>query len=106
MEWIDAYFVLFGVGKAILEIVWLAKERKNNKNGTFVTAHLRLAAFVFNGTMMLHGLYGGVEGRPVNAGDFLLYGYLALFDACPQQPILIQSQSDIPARVLPVEGWL
>ena len=61
---------------------------------------------VFNDTTMLHGLYGGVEGRQVNAGDFLLYGYLALFDACPQQPILIQSQSDIPARVLPVEGWL
>ena len=49
--------------KAILKIVCLAKERKNNKNGTFVTVHLRLAAFVFNDTMMLHGLYGGVEGR-------------------------------------------
>ena len=60
---------------------------------------------VFNDTMMLHELYSGVEGQPVNAGDFLLYGYLALFDACPQQPILIQSQSDIPVRVLPVEGW-
>ena len=60
---------------------------------------------VFNDTMMLHGLYGGVDGRPVNAGDFLLYGFFAIFDACPQQPILIQSQSDIPARVLPVEGW-
>ena len=61
---------------------------------------------VFNDTMMLHGLYGGVDGRPVNAGDFLLYGFFAIFDACLQQPILIQSQSDIPARVLPVEGWL
>ena len=61
---------------------------------------------IFNDTMMLHGLYGGVDGRPVNAGDFLLYGFIAIFDACPQQPILIQSQSDIPARVLPVEGWL
>ena len=61
---------------------------------------------IFNDTMMLHGLYGGVDGRPVNAGDFLLYGFIAIFDACSQQPILIQSQSDIPARVLPVEGWL
>ena len=61
---------------------------------------------IFNDTTMLHGLYGGVDGRPVNAGDFLLYGFFAIFDACPQQPILIQSQSDIPARVLPVEGWL
>ena len=61
---------------------------------------------IFDDTMMVHGLYGGVDGRPVNAGDFLLYGFFAIFDACPQQPILIQSQSDIPARVLPVEGWL
>ena len=61
---------------------------------------------IFNDTMMLNGLYGGVDGRPVNAGDFLQYAFIAIFDACPQQPILIQSQSDIPARVLPVEGWL
>ena len=37
---------------------------------------------------------------------FCSYSYFALFDACPQQSILIQTQSDIPARVLPVEGWL
>ena len=61
---------------------------------------------VFNDTMMLHGLYGGVDGRQVNAGDLLVYGYLAIFDACPQQPILIQIQTDIPARILPVEGWI
>ena len=61
---------------------------------------------IFNDTMMLHGMYGGVDGRPVNAGDFLLYGYFAIFDACPQQPMLIQFQGDTPARVLPVEGWL
>ena len=51
-------------------------------------------------------VHSGVDGRPVNAGDFLQYAFFAIFDACPQQPILIQSQSDIPARVLPVEGWL
>ena len=60
----------------------------------------------FNDTTMLHGLYGGVDGRQVNAGDFLVYGYLAIFDTCPQQPILIQTQTDIPARILPVEGWI
>ena len=61
---------------------------------------------VFNDTTMLHGLYGGVDGRQVNAGDFLVYGYLAIFDTCPQQPLLIQTQTDIPARILPVEGWI
>ena len=60
---------------------------------------------VFNDTMMLHGLYGGEDGRQVNAGDFLVYGHLIIFDTCPQQPIVIQVQTDIPARVLPVEGW-
>ena len=35
-----------------------------------------------------------------------MYGYLAIFDTCPQQPILIQTQTDIPARILPVEGWI
>ena len=61
---------------------------------------------VFNDTMMLHGLYGGEGGRQVNAGDFVVYGYLAIFDNCPQQPILIQTLSNIPARILPVEGWI
>ena len=60
----------------------------------------------FNDTTMLHGLYGGLEGRQVNAGDILVYGHLIIFDTCPQQPIVIQAQTDIPARRLPVEGWI
>ena len=59
----------------------------------------------FNDTTMLHGLYGGEDGREVNAGDFLVYGHLVLFDSCPQQLVLIQSQTDIPAWILPVERW-
>ena len=58
----------------------------------------------FNDTMMLHGLYGGEDGRQVSAGDFLVYGHLIIYDTCPQQPIVIQTQTDIPARILPVEG--
>ena len=60
----------------------------------------------FNDTMMLHGLYGGEDGRQVSAGDFLVYGHLIIYDTCPQQPIVIQTQTDIPARILPVEGWI
>ena len=59
----------------------------------------------FNDTTMLHGVYGGEEGKQVNAGDFVDYGYFAIFDACAQQPILIQFQSDVPGRILPVERW-
>ena len=60
----------------------------------------------FNDTTMLHGVYGGEEGKPINAGEFVDYGYLVIFGACGQQPILIQIQSEIPARILPVEGWV
>ena len=63
-------------------------------------------ALNFNDTTMLHGVYGGEEGKQINAGDFANYGYFAIFDACAQQPILLQFQADVPARILPVEGWL
>ena len=63
-------------------------------------------AISFNDTTMLHGVYGGEEGKQVNARDFANYGYFAIFGACAQQPILIQFQSDVPARILPVEGWV
>ena len=62
-------------------------------------------AISFNDTTMLHGLYGGEEGKQVNARDFVDYGYFSIFDACAQQPILIQFQSDVPGRLLPVERW-
>ena len=82
---------------------WLVTGNRKSKCFQAGGGHLRVD---FDGTMMLHGLYGGVDGRPVNAGDFLVYGYIIIFDSCPQQPILIQVQTDIPGRVLPVEGWI
>lgn len=44
----------------------------------------------FNSTIMLHGVYGGEDGIPVNEGDFLGCGYYIIFNACAQQPILIK----------------
>ena len=79
---------------------WLLTGNRRSRCFEVASGQLQVT---FNDTTMLHGLYGGVDGRQVNAGDFLVYGYLAIFDACPQQPILIQTQTDIPARVLPVE---
>ena len=82
---------------------WLVTGNRKSKCFQSGSGHLRVD---FNGTMMLHGLYGGVDGRPVNAGDIVVYGYIIIFDSCPQQPILIQVQTDIPGRILPVEGWV
>ena len=48
-------------------------------------------------------IYGGEQG--LNAGELLVYGYLSIFGACSQQPILIQTRSNTPTRILPVEGW-
>ena len=59
----------------------------------------------FNGSMMLHGVYGGEEGKPVQGGETIVHGYLIIFDACDHQPIIIQAQAETPGRSLPVEGW-
>ena len=59
----------------------------------------------FNGTTMLHGVYGGEEGKPVYDGDSIVYAYLIIFDACHHEPIIIQAQAETPGRRLPVEGW-
>jgi len=52
----------------------------------------------FTGEMMLHGTYGGEEGIQAPADAFVVY------HVCPQQPILIQYKSLVPARVLSFDG--
>ena len=59
----------------------------------------------FNGSMMLHGVYGGEEGKPVQGDETIVYAYLIIFDACNHQPIIIQAWAETPGRSLPVEGW-
>ena len=49
-------------------------------------------AINFNATTMLHGVYGGEEGIPFSAGDTVIYGHMAILEACDQQPIVIQAQ--------------
>lgn len=58
----------------------------------------------FTGEMMLHGTYGGEEGIQAPADAFMVYQDLFFFDVCPQQPILIQYKSLVPARVLSFDG--
>ena len=50
---------------------WLVTGNRPSRCFQMGTGFLQVA---FNDTMMLHGLYGGVDGRQVNAGDFLVYG--------------------------------
>ena len=60
----------------------------------------------FNGSMMVHGVYGGEEGKPIQGDETIVHGYLIIFDACSHQPVIIQARAETPSRSLPVEGWL
>ena len=82
---------------------WLVSGNTNSKCFNFTGGGFEVN---FNGDMMLHGIYGGEEGLPVQEGDTMNHVYLILYDVCDQQPIIFQGQSMIPARQLPVEGWL
>ena len=33
-----------------------------------------------HGSMMLHGIYGSEEGKPVQGGETIVHGYLIIFD--------------------------
>lgn len=47
------------------------------------------------GDQIVHGMYGGVEGRTLVAGDGVNYAFFRL-DACTQSPIIIQCQTLTP----------
>ena len=49
---------------------------------------------VFIDTTMLQGLYGGVDERQVNTGDFLVYGYIAIFDSYLSSTAIIDPNAD------------
>ena len=76
-----------------------------NRRSRCFTMSVGYFGVTFNATTMLHGVYGGEQGLPVNAGELLVYGYFIIFGACSYQPILIQTRSNTPTRILPVEGW-
>ena len=60
----------------------------------------------FYGTVMLHGEYGGEEGRLAFADDIVFYGHEYLYDVCEQQGIIFQLESLTPIRSEPSDGWL
>ena len=59
----------------------------------------------FSGPMMLHGEYGGEEGKLVSTDENLVYGHEYVFDACKQQGLTFQVESLTPFRSVPVDGY-
>ena len=57
----------------------------------------------FTGAVMLHGEYGGEEGRLGVAGIF--YGHDYLYDACALQGTIIQLESLAPVRSVQIDGF-
>ena len=51
----------------------------------------------FSDPQIVHGTYGGVRGRTIFPREDIVYGYYSI-NACPQQPILIQYESNYPGR--------
>ena len=80
---------------------WL---KNGNTRSTCYT--IRAGGFLlsFTGPQMLHGTYGGVEGKPANVGAGAGYGYHSI-EICPQSPFVIQFQNPIPGHPHPVDRY-
>ena len=60
----------------------------------------------FTGPMMVHGEYGGEEGKLVSTNENVLYGHDYVFDACKQQGLTFHFESLAPFRSVPVDGYI
>ena len=61
----------------------------------------------FTGTMMLHGEYGGEEGKLAFAMQRLVYNrHDYIYDVCKQQGIIFQLESLTPLRGVPVDRYI
>ena len=58
----------------------------------------------FTGEQILHGTYGGEAGILAHPGDSVVYGFYNI-PVCPQQPIVIQYQSNTPFRLEPFDNF-
>ena len=66
-----------------------------NHDGGFIVS--------FSAETMLYGTYGGVEGKPIQPGELLVWGFYNIA-VCPQQPIVVHFESGTPFRAEPVDG--
>lgn len=58
---------------------------------------------LFSGEQTLYGSYGGVEGKTVERGSIVSYGFFNI-DVCKQSPIIIQFQTTVPFRPENIDG--
>ena len=59
----------------------------------------------FSGEQILYGNYGGAEGKPIEMGSFLAYGFYNI-DMCKQSPIIIQFQTGTPVIRANADGTM
>ena len=59
----------------------------------------------FSDTVMLHGEFGGEEGRLAFVDELVFYGHEYLYDVCEQQGIIFQLESLTPIRRVPSDSW-
>ena len=59
----------------------------------------------FSGTVMLHGEYGGEEGRLGFTNEGVFYGHDYFFDICAQQGIIFQIETPTPVRLASSDDW-
>ena len=75
---------------------WIANGNTRSRCIDVLNGGVRVT-FAAGSTQVLRGTYGGPTGRTVTRGEDLLYGYYSI-NSCPQQPFLIQYQSQVPGR--------
>ena len=68
---------------------------------------MRIGGFLvtFSGEQILFGSYGGAEGKPIEKGSFLAYGFYNI-DVCKQSPIIIQFQTRTPVIRANADGTM
>ena len=81
---------------------WLVSGRSRTKCFPAQAGGFRVR---FTGPMMLHGEYGGEEGKPVSIDEDLVYGHHYVHGACKQQGLTFQFESLAPFRSVPVDGY-
>ena len=75
--------------------LWL---RTGSTHSSCYHAHAGGLQVSFSGDQILHGSYGGTEGKTVGPSDTVYYGF-DIIDACKQSPIIIQFQSRSPFHI-------
>ena len=102
------------LGNATFEPIMLPFNNTFALNTWLVNGNTRTRCFLvgdggfrvqFAGAVMLHGEYGGDEGRLGGEGEGLFYGHDYLYDACALQGIIIQLESPAPIRSVQIDGF-